>query len=153
MNQLELEQLVNQLSVTFFKKTFDDEVVFNRKLRTTGGRYLPSKRRIELNHKYLDELGMEEFKGIIKHELVHYHLHIEGKGYKHGDWEFKQLLKVTNSPRHCQPLPTTQTKATHTYSCQSCGQVYIRKRKVNVSKYRCGVCNGTLRKMNDQHSN
>ena len=28
---------------------------------------------------------MEELIGIIKHELCHYHLHLEGKGYQHRD--------------------------------------------------------------------
>ena len=36
---------------------------------------------------------MEELIGIIKHELCHYHLHLEGKGYQHRDKDFKELLK------------------------------------------------------------
>lgn len=147
MQQSELEQLVDDLSVTYFKKPFIDQVNFNQRLRTTGGRYLPSVRRIELNPKYLEELGMNEFIGIIKHELCHYHLHIAGKGYKHGDKEFKQLLKETNSPRHCQALPTTLQKSLIEYVCHECGQHYQRRRKIDLSKYRCGKCQGRLQKV------
>ncbi|CQR48257.1 Protein SprT-like protein [Paraliobacillus sp. PM-2] len=146
MNALELHQLVNEISMTYFNKPFKDCVAFNERLRTTGGRYLPSKRKIELNSKFLTELGMEEFKGIIKHELCHYHLHIEGKGYKHGDREFRQLLKKTGSPRHCQPLPTMQNQTLLTYKCSGCNQRYNRRRRIDTNKYRCGKCSGKLKK-------
>ena len=70
MEQKELELLTEQISLKVFKKPFTDRVCFNRRLRTTGGRYLPGKRVIELNPKYLNELGYDEFIGIIKHELI-----------------------------------------------------------------------------------
>lgn len=148
MDQKELESLVNELSLTFFDKKYKDEVLFNNRLRTTGGRYIPSKRVIELNPKYLDELGYDEFCGIIKHELCHYHLHIEGKGYKHRDRDFRELLKKTGSPRFCAPLPSMrERKPRHQYMCVDCGNVYNRTRLVNTVKYRCGKCKGKLRKL------
>ncbi|WP_080875336.1 SprT-like domain-containing protein [Oceanobacillus timonensis] len=73
MNQIsdeELYQLVKQLSETFFNKSFHDKVRFNSRLRTTGGRYIPSKRLIEINPKYVLEFEKEELHGIIKHELI-----------------------------------------------------------------------------------
>lgn len=146
MTQEELYHLVNETSLTFFNKPFLDDAVFNQRLRTTGGRYIPSKRLIELNPKYLKELGKEDLLGIIKHELCHYHLHIEGKGYNHRDQDFKQLLQETNSPRFCQPLPSMAKQTKHTYVCKQCGKVYKRMRTINVNKYRCGKCRGTLKK-------
>lgn len=147
MEQIELERLINELSLTYFDKPYIDKVSFNKRLRTTGGRYIPTKRLIELNPKYLAELGLDEFCGIIKHELCHYHLHIEGKGYKHGDIEFKRLLAHTGSPRHCQPLPTMNKEPMHVYACIACEQRYPRKRVLNVKKYRCGKCRGKLVKI------
>lgn len=70
MNDNELHRLVDGLSREFFNKPFIDKVCFNHRLRTTGGRYIPSMRKIELNPKYLKELGYQELIGIIKHELV-----------------------------------------------------------------------------------
>ncbi|MCZ0702673.1 SprT-like protein [Natronobacillus azotifigens] len=148
MNQTDLEQVVNELSTTFFGKPYDDKVVFNNRLRTTGGRYIPSRRTIEINPKYLAEVGFEEMCGIIKHELCHYHLHIEGKGYKHADASFKALLKETGSPRHCQPLPSEARKKYYTYICKVCGHNYSRKRQIDLQKYRCGKCSGRLVKGN-----
>jgi SprT-like protein len=138
-----LYQFVDELSRKYFKKPFTDQVKFNNRLRTTGGRYLPAKRTIELNPKYYIEMR-EEFVGIIKHELCHYHLHIEGKGYKHGDPEFKRLLKETGSPRYCKPLPSAQKMYKHLYRCKQCHFEYKRARRVNTKRYRCGKCQGVL---------
>ncbi|MFA1822558.1 SprT family protein [Virgibacillus oceani] len=144
LNEQSLYQLVNELSWEFFNKPFRHYVKFNSRLRTTGGRYLPLKKTIELNPKYYFEMGEDEFTGIIKHELVHYHLHIEGRGYKHGDADFKILLKKTGSPRYCKPLPSSQQKYKHEYKCKQCGFIYRRVRKVNTKKYHCGKCRGKL---------
>ncbi|MFD1609142.1 SprT-like domain-containing protein [Oceanobacillus luteolus] len=70
MNHEELKDLVNRISITYFDKPFTDEVRFNTRLRTTGGRYMPAKRLIELNPKYAMEMDKNEFYGIIKHELT-----------------------------------------------------------------------------------
>lgn len=146
MNDTQLQQLVSDLSKQFFNKPFVNQAVFNSRLRTTGGRYLPNKRKIEINPKYIDELGIEETIGIIKHELCHYHLHIEGKAFGHGDSAFKKLLRETNSPRYCQPLPSERKKGSffYKYRCLSCGQLYKRKRKVNIKRYSCGRCKGKI---------
>ncbi len=144
MDKTTLQQLVNRISIKFFNKPFKDDVVFNSRLRTTGGRYIPAEQRIELNPKYLLETDSEEFHGIIKHELCHYHLHISGKGYKHGDADFKELLKRTGSPRYCRALPSEAGTYKYQYNCKKCGTTYNRKRKVNIEKYRCGKCKGRL---------
>ncbi|MEQ6376718.1 SprT family protein [Bacillaceae bacterium S4-13-58] len=147
MDQDQLHRWVSEISAKYFHISFNDKVSFNSRLRTTGGRYIPSQRKIELNPKYLHELGEEAMEGIIKHELCHYHLHIQGKGYQHRDPEFRELLKKTGSPRFCSPLPSNQKKQTiHSYRCKQCGQVYNRKRKIDVKRYRCGHCRGKLEK-------
>jgi len=144
LNENDLRELVNRLSHQHFHKPFVDVVKFNNRLRTTGGRYLPAKRTIELNPKYVLEMNEEEVIGILKHELCHYHLHIEGKGYKHGDRDFKELLKQTGSPRHCSPLPSVEKRPKYLYKCQSCHHMYKRLRRVDLNRYRCGKCKGKL---------
>lgn len=141
-----LTKTVDQLSKKHFSKPFIDKARYNDRLRTTGGRYIPSKRCIEVNPKYVREMPYNEVIGIIKHELVHYHLHIEGKPFGHGDQEFKQLLKETNSPRFCKPLPSNIKKEKiHVYICTSCKAVYNRRRRVNIEKMRCGKCKGRIK--------
>ncbi|WP_164671091.1 SprT family protein [Virgibacillus doumboii] len=144
LDEKKLNQLVNDLSIKYFSKPFKDKVYYNKRLRTTGGRYIPSKRIIELNPKYAIETDEDEVVGIIKHELCHYHLHMEGKGYKHGDADFKRLLKKTGSPRHCKALPSSKRQIKHIYICKDCSHVYKRQRRVDLKKYRCGKCGGKL---------
>ncbi|KUP04460.1 hypothetical protein Q73_15585 [Bacillus coahuilensis m2-6] len=147
MTNRELQSLVEELSVTYFRKPFLHQAYFNPRLRTTGGRYLLSSHHIEINKKYLEELGIEELIGIIKHELCHYHLHLEGRGYKHGDQDFKRLSQKVRAPRHCSTLPSVTHKRKTTYyeyKCSHCDQAYYRKRRVDTRRFVCGRCKGKL---------
>ncbi|OMP66809.1 SprT family protein [Domibacillus epiphyticus] len=143
-----VQKMTEELSLQFFNRPFLHRAYINKRLRTTGGRYLLDSHNIEVNEKYAIEYGEKELAGIIKHELCHYHLHLQGKGYKHGDADFKKLLAETNSPRYCRELP--QQKALKKvrpilyYSCLQCGMVYRRKRKMDVNRYVCGSCRGRL---------
>lgn len=140
MNSKELTIWVQEISMTHFYKPFKHQAIFNSRLRTTGGRYLLQTSNIEINPKYLEMFGVDEVAGIIKHELCHYHLHIEGKGYRHGDEDFKMLLKKTGAPRYCRAL----TISKWVYKCENCNQIYPRMRKVNTNKYRCSKCSGHI---------
>lgn len=148
LEEKELQLLVEQLSIKHFGKPFLHKATFNPRLRTTGGRYLLATHNIEINKKYLDQLGKNELIGIIKHELCHYHLHIEGKGYKHGDKDFKELLKKVDAPRYCNKLTetakTNRSKKIYYYTCVDCKQIYKRKRRMDISRYVCGKCRGKL---------
>ncbi|WP_153732260.1 SprT family protein [Sporosarcina obsidiansis] len=149
MTDEQLQQLVERISLDIFHKPFAHQAIFNKRLRTTGGRYKLSNHFIEINPRVVDLYDEEELVGIIKHELCHYHLHLEGRGYKHGDVDFKQLLGSTNSPRHCKPLAErkTNSRILHIYRCMACGCEYQRRRKMDCSKYRCGKCEGEIIKV------
>lgn len=150
MTNEELQGLIEELSLRHFKKPFIHTAIFNKRLRTTGGRYLLKTHNIEINPKYLVETGMDELVGIVKHELCHYHLHLENKGYQHRDQDFKQLMKETGAPRHCQMLPSlknkkrTRSQKRYLYTCLTCGQHYERRKRMNPTHYRCGRCEGQL---------
>ncbi len=150
MTNEELQQLVKRISETIFNKPFVHEAYFNGRLKTTGGRYMLQTHHIQVNPKSLEFYGLEELEGIIRHELCHYHLHIEGKGYKHRDKDFKELLKVTKSPRFCANLESVKNSVNriiHVYGCITCGLLYRRKIRLNTKKYRCGKCSGRLEKI------
>lgn len=89
MNNQELQSLVCDISLKYFKIPFKHNAYFNSRLRTTGGRYLLKSHDIEINPKQYEHYGKEAIIDIVKHELCHYHLHILGKGYKHKDRDFK----------------------------------------------------------------
>ncbi|XZF75817.1 SprT family protein [Bacillus sp. AL-1R] len=150
MDNEEIQKLVEELSITYFNRPFLHQATFNTRLRTTGGRYLLKTSNIELNKFYFEEHGIEELKGIILHELCHYHLHIMKRGYKHEDKDFKELLKKVGAPRYCKPLNSIK-KRTHSYKykyrCSGCGQTFLRKRKVDIKRYVCGLCKSPLKQL------
>ncbi|MGD6959853.1 SprT family protein [Rossellomorea aquimaris] len=146
MTDAELQFLVEKISIQSFHKPFLHKAYFNPRLRTTGGRYMLGSHNIDINRKYFDEHGMDELIGIIKHELCHYHLHIEGKGYKHGDEDFKRLLNEVGGPRHCSILTSVNNRKRYLiYVCSKCGLEFKRRRKINIRKYVCGRCKGKLK--------
>jgi SprT-like protein len=146
MDDKQLQRLVEDISLQYFERPFIHTAIFNKRLRTTGGRYLLKSHAIEINPKYLEAFGTDEVIGIIKHELCHYHLHLQGKGYQHRDKDFRDLLKKTGSPRFCQSLPLeVSEKKSYNYVCTNCGLSYLRKRKMNVNKFVCGKCRGKLK--------
>ena len=148
MTDEQVQQLVEELSLVYFKVPFLHRAYFNGRLKTTGGRYLLRSHNIELNKKLYDHFGEEELRGIILHELCHYHLHIRGMGYKHRDKDFRDLLKKVGAPRFCSTIEENQKKrrkqTIHTYICISCEQLYRRKRKMDVRKYCCSKCSGAI---------
>jgi len=147
MNDLELQQLVNKLSIECFGKPFRHKAYFNGRLRSTGGRYLLGSHHIEINPRAFTQYGLKEIEGIVKHELCHYHLHLEGKGYKHRDADFRKLLKETGAPRFCSDLRKEEDKKRaykYVYGCKSCGATFKRKNRMDVRKYRCGRCAGMI---------
>lgn len=143
MNNEQLQALTEKISSELFGRPFLHKAEFNPRLRTTGGRYMLQSHNIEINKKYLEAYGLKELEGIIKHELCHYHLHLEGRGYKHRDHDFKQLLKAVKAPRHCTPLQKSssqQSKRLFVYECSGCHLMYSRKKKVDTKRYVCGKC-------------
>ncbi|RNF38581.1 SprT family protein [Planococcus salinus] len=147
MTEKELTELIKEISLRVFHKPFWHQGIFNSRLRTTGGRYMLQSHNIEINPRSYEKFGFNELEGIIKHELCHYHLHIEGKGYRHRDADFRKLLKETKSPRFCSTLDIQkkrQSSKRYVYQCLSCNLDYIRKIRMNTERYRCGRCSGKL---------
>ena len=141
---MNLTDYVKQVSLEDFGKPFKHQAQWNSRLRSTGGRFFPKDGHLDFNPKVYQELGLEVFRKIVRHELCHYHLYYEGKGYKHKDLAFKNLLKEVNGLRFVPPLSNTSQKTILTYNCQDCKQLFLRKRKINTDRYRCGLCRGKL---------
>ncbi|CEE00394.1 SprT family protein [Caldifermentibacillus hisashii] len=153
MNDQQLQNLVEKISLEYFNRQFKHKAVFNKRLRTTGGRYILQTGNIEINKKYYDVYGEKELIGIIKHELCHYHLHQNKMGYRHKDQHFKQLASQVGAPRYCTPLPETlerkRSVQIYQYQCSNCGLIYKRKRRVDTNRFVCGKCGGRLVKVDE----
>ena len=145
---MNLTDYVKQVSSEDFGKPFKHQAQWNTRLRSTGGRFFPKDGLLDFNPKVYQELGLEVFRKIVRHELCHYHLYFEGKGYQHKDLAFKQLLKEVDGLRFVPPLSSSNQKPSLVYTCQSCQQIYQRKRKIDTKRYRCGLCRGKLLLLN-----
>lgn len=145
MEQKELQQLVEQISLEFFDRPFKHQATFNSRLRTTGGRYHLRSHDLDFNLQVLETFGMLEFIGVIKHELCHYHLHLANRGYQHKDADFKRLLKKVGGSRFVQSLrQPDKKKKLWVYCCQNCQKNLYRQRRFDTKKYVCGGCQGKL---------
>ena len=145
MNLTEYVQLVSQED---FGRPFKHQAQWNNRLRSTGGRFFPKDGHLDFNPKVYQELGLDIFRKIVRHELCHYHLYFEGRGYQHKDQDFKELLKEVDGLRFVPSLPHTTNKAKWHYQCQYCQQGYQRKRRIDIKRYRCGICRGQLIQIN-----
>ncbi|NEW66151.1 SprT family protein [Carnobacteriaceae bacterium zg-84] len=145
MTNEELQKLVECISLTFFKQPFVHQAIFNPRLKTTGGRYHLKTHNLDFNPKIVVVFGKDELIGVIKHELCHYHLHLQGLGYKHQDKDFKQLLKQVGGSRYVKNVNQKQPK--YTYQCTGCQQVIYRQRRFNVSKYICSKCRHSFKEI------
>ena len=140
MNEHELQQLTMEISRTSFHREFTHKITYNRRLRSSGGRYLLKTGNIEINPLVEQELGLEALVGVIKHELCHYHLHQTGGGYRHRDADFKRLLHQVGGSRFVERMK----EPNFLYECTECHHRYPRMRKMNTNRYVCGKCRGKL---------
>ena len=140
MNEHELQQLTQDISRSSFHREFTHKITYNRRLRSSGGRYLLKTGNIEINPLVEQELGLEALIGVIKHELCHYHLHQTGGGYRHRDADFKRLLHQVGGSRFVERMK----EPNFLYECTACHHRYPRMRKMNTNRYVCGKCRGKL---------
>jgi SprT-like protein len=152
MTNAELQQLVETISLQFFQQPFCHQAYFNRRLKTTGGRYHLASHNLDFNPQVMLRYGIAELEKVIKHELCHYHLHLAGKGYQHRDREFKELLQKTGGARYVQPLNEPQTQKLYHYQCQACHVLIVRKRRIHLQRFVCGKCGGSLQLLQSPNS-
>ena len=140
MNEHELQQLTEEISRSSFHREFTHKITYNRRLRSSGGRYLLKTGNIEINPLVEQNLGLEALIGVIKHEICHYHLHQTGGGYRHRDADFKRLLHQVGGSRFVERMK----EPNFIYECTACHHRYPRMRKMNTNRYVCGKCRGKL---------
>ena len=143
MTDQELQARVEAISFKAFHQPFRHHEVFNNRLKTTGGRFHPADMNLDFNPKLFAVYPASVTDGIIKHELVHYHLYDHHRGYQHRDHDFKQLLTAVGGSRFAPPLPVNGHQ--YVYVCTHCGRQFVRRRHIDVRRYACGVCRGKLR--------
>ena len=99
---------------------------------------------------------IQELIGIIKHELCHYHLHLEGQGDTDTViWELKALLKKWGSGQDSVgKLPERNQKRRSLKKSSYINAVNAilnirEKEAIDTARYVCGKCRGKLIKLGE----
>ena len=119
----------------------------NNRLRSTHGRFIVDQHQtpvcIEIAGKTLEYGTNEVIIGILKHECIHYALHIKGRANRDGHPEFEAELRKHNAPS----TNTLKIGMYYLFSCNRCGKEYESMRKQLVrtpNKYRTKCCQAKL---------
>lgn len=145
MNHNDLQQLVEEVSLTYFNKSFNHCATWNNRLKTTGGRYHLKTHNLDFNPKVLEQLGQDVLLSVIKHELCHYHLHLAKQGYCHQDNDFKRLLQQVGGSRFVSWGKRDVKK--HHYRCTGCRSDIYRQRQFNIDRFVCSKCRQKFEKI------
>ena len=119
----------------------------NNRLRTTLGRYVISHHqeplRIEIAGNTLTYGTKEAIIGILKHECIHFALHMKGVAYKDGQYPFETELK-----KHGAPSTKTQMIGKYyLFRCVKCkmeGKSKYKQLFQHPKKYRTSCCHAPL---------
>jgi len=137
MSDSELQALVEQVSLADFGRPFVHKATFNRRLRTTGGRYVLQTHNLEINPLMIEEFDEQNLIGVIKHELVHYHNHIQGLPYQHKDryfqTELQRIAGLRYAPATSKAKVRKQQKHYWIYTCKNGHEIYRQRRLMNYA--------------------
>lgn len=139
MTNTHLQALTEKWSLEAFGRPFRHQIVFNPRLRTTGGRYHLSDHHIDINPLMYEEFGLPTLHGVVLHELCHYHLHLMGRDYRHRSRDFRTLLRAVGGSRYAPPTSKAR-QGRYLYRCTGCGVTIRRQRRFNVLRYVCRRC-------------
>ena len=67
---MNLNEYVKQVSLEDFGWEFRHQAFWNKRLRTTGGRFFPKDGHLDFNLKIYEAFGLENFRKIVRHELL-----------------------------------------------------------------------------------
>ncbi|MDO4903408.1 MAG: SprT family protein [Limosilactobacillus sp.] len=142
MTNEQLQSLVEKWSLEYFHRPFLHQAYFNKRLRTTGGRYHLNDVHIDINPLMYTEFDLDNLKKVVLHELCHYHLHQTGHDFHHRSQEFKKLLAQVGGSRYAPATSKREKtkKIRWIYQCSGCGVIVARQRRFNTSRYVCRRC-------------
>jgi SprT-like protein len=135
--EMDLQSLAESLSIELFSRPYLGAVRLNPRLRTSAGRFLGAGKIIEINPAYIDAHKQKGLIDTLKHELIHYHFPQAGHGPV-----FRREAERIGCSRFC--LPLAGSVPTRRYVCESCGHIYLRRRRIDIKRYLCGKCKGKL---------
>lgn len=140
----ELVEIANDFLKNYDMK-LEIPIEFNTRLKKIFGRFMFVRKngecipvKIQMSVDFIMSHPKEHIIDVFKHELVHYALCVKGLPFDDGHLVFESELKKygIKSTRSYQYLGEV-----HRYTCQNCGKVFERKRKLVKTAY-CSCSRG-----------
>ena len=145
------ERLLHKLTIdgnNWLKENFNMSlripIEANGRLKRVKGRYRAYRSGEAINielAKFLLDLGYEESFETLKHELVHYALHQQGKPFRDEDDYFIQTCNDLGV--HLSGTRYVPSKK-HVFVCSGCGKEFLEVRKYRDGYYSHARCGGLL---------
>lgn len=155
LRESQLKTLVNDISIEIWNKEVTIPIETSKRLKTSLGYFMTTVGqnakavKLVFSHELIDgTYKLVTLVDVIKHELAHYHLFIQGvKGYSDGNREFENELKRIGA--HSTRVVSGAGKY-HVCYCSCCGKLIMKGSEKKV-KNRCtksyisGCCRTKIR--------
>lgn len=132
ITQIQLENKVQQFSQEFWGISCNLPIIINGRLKNKLGRYHWRKNgnkvtplRLEFSRNFLEKYNEETIDGVVKHELTHWALSIQGQPFKDGHPVFERELKRVGAPS-TGVIPFIGEM--HEGMCSKCSKVIVRQK-------------------------
>ncbi|MBU6374643.1 MAG: SprT-like domain-containing protein [Bdellovibrionales bacterium] len=134
---MDLTVIFDQLNHQHFDGFLDrPKLIWNTRLRTSSGRFLPGRRSqglpatIEIAQYLLEELHAEtHVRETIAHEMIHYWLWVRKRPYGHTE-EFYEKMQSIGARRY-NPVPRKRPYK-YLYQCLACQRVFKARKKLGT---------------------
>lgn len=148
MTEAQIEQFAREFLMEAYGMKLNIPININGRLKRVLGRYryLLSGEpiAIEISKEYLIRGNLEDIKGTIKHECIHYALHQMGKPHKDGTALFESELRKHDS-HSTKTISVKMERNYNLYKCQCTVHKKIRALHSNGMYHRCSKCKETLK--------
>jgi predicted SprT family Zn-dependent metalloprotease len=144
-NILDLKQIFGDLNLRFFEGFLDEpQLLWNSKLRSSAGRFVPGSRRflkpeppkIEVASYLLKETdAFLLIQDTLAHEMIHYWLWVRKRPYGHTS-EFYEKMKVLGCSRY-NSVPKLRP-IRYFYECANCRKSFPAKKL--LKSLACAEC-------------
>lgn len=137
----EIEDRCNKFLEENYDMGLGIPIKINNRLSSTLGAYVlyVGESYIEFNGKFIRNGTLEEIEKVIKHECIHYALHMKGLPYYDGDDYFEEELVRHKVPSD-ESIYYRVERNVRVYECNCMEHIKFR----TISNRMCVNCNGKL---------
>ncbi|UGO50948.1 SprT-like domain-containing protein spartan [Bacillus phage vB_BanS_Nate] len=149
MTETQLARYANKFLMENYGMRLTVPLKLNGRLSKTLGWFVSNRKTkkpvaVHLNKKFVQNNDEDIILNVLKHELVHFALFMQGKPHSDGQTYFENELKRKGIVSQSTINQYTVNSVKQVYRCKSCNFMHKKTRKFsNVSRYQCR-CGGAL---------